>query len=586
MAVLKVIAGSCPGQIIELHGERCTLGRLPSCQIVLENGAVSRAHAQILESHGAFYLEDLRSRNGTQINGEPIQGKGRVELHHRDIISVCEVELRFLLKVTPDDSEPAQPEDEADAADGSPNAKKTLEATDTSPRPKASSTPRPPELVEDGEASSISSSFDVRSRAYPQVHVRPEAKLRAILEITDNLGGSLDIDVVLPRILESLFKIFPQADRGVVVLQDPSTGDFQIKAFRLRREGSELDSARISTTILREAIDKSKAVLCSDAAKDPRFLTESIANLRIRSFMCVPLPCRSLDVRGAIQLDTFSLAGMFSQDDLDLLASVCTQAALALDNVRMHQAAIKQRDLERELEFATQVQLGFLPSERPLIPGYSFSDHYSPAQRVGGDFFDYVALPGGRTAITVGDVAGKGVPAALLMARMYSDVRYMLLSQPTPADAVTKLNEGLSTGGLGHRFITFALLVLDPTAHTLTIVNAGHLPPLLRSKTNEVTSLGLNLSGLPLGIQPDLKYRQTTVKIASGETVLLYTDGVTEAMNHTNECYGSDRLAARLASAGGDVAAVVEAVIEDVESFGDGLAQRDDICLLCFERHA
>ncbi|MCY2962447.1 MAG: SpoIIE family protein phosphatase [Planctomycetota bacterium] len=571
MAVLKVIAGSCPGQIIELHGERCTLGRLPSCQIVLENGAVSRTHAQILESHGAFYLEDLRSRNGTQINGEPIQGKGRVELHHRDIISVCEVELRFLLKVAPDDSEPARPVDAADAAAGTPNAKKTLEATDTSPRPKAPSTPRPPELVEDGEASSISSSFDVRS---------------PILEITDNLGGSLDIDVVLPRILESLFKIFPQADRGVVVLQDPSTGDFQIKAFRLRREGSELDSARISTTILREAIDKSKAVLCSDAAKDPRFLTESIANLRIRSFICVPLPCRSLDVRGAIQLDTFSLAGMFSQDDLDLLASVCTQAALALDNVRMHQAAIKQRDLERELEFATQVQLGFLPSERPLIPGYSFCDHYSPAQRVGGDFFDYVALPGGRTAITVGDVAGKGVPAALLMARMYSDVRYTLLSQPTPADAVTKLNEGLSTGGLGHRFITFALLVLDPSAHTLTIVNAGHLPPLLRSKTNEVKSLGLNMSGLPLGIQHDLKYRQTTVKIAPGETVLLYTDGVTEAMNHTNECYGSDRLAARMGSAGGDVAAVVEAVIEDVESFGDGLAQRDDICLLCFERHA
>ncbi|RPI85390.1 MAG: serine/threonine-protein phosphatase [Planctomycetaceae bacterium] len=218
------------------------------------------------------------------------------------------------------------------------------------------------------------------------------------------------------------------------------------------------------------------------------------------------------------------------------------------------------------------------------MDGYLFCDYYEPAQRVGGDFFDYVPLPDGRIAISVGDVAGKGVPAALLMARMFSDVRYTLLSQPTPAEATTQLNQSLSTGGLGHRFITFALLVLDPLAHTLTIVNAGHLPPLARTKKNKVEPLGTANSGLPLGIQPDVVYRQSTVKLAPGTAILLYTDGVTEAMNRNNEIFGSARLSERLKSAEGDAEAIVESVIEEVETFCDGLAQRDDICLICIQR--
>lgn len=579
MAVLKVIKGSCPGQIFELPGERTVLGRLPNCQIVLDNGAVSRTHAQILESHGAYYLEDLRSRNGTLLNGESVQGRGRVELHAHDRIGVCEVELEFIPGSVIGDALTAP-------VDNDRRRTTTVDGYPVVGPPGGAEASKPPELSEEPDPSSILSSIEVKSSQFPRVHVRPEAKLRAILEIGENLAGTLKVDVVLPRILESLFKIFPQTDRGVVVLRDPVTEGFQIKAFRLRREGSELDTARISTTILREAIDKSKAILCNDALRDPRFLSESVSNLRIRSFMCAPLPCQAGGIQGAIQLDTFNLGSPFSQEDLDVLVALAAQAALALDNIRLHEAVLKQRDLDRELEFATQVQLGFLPSERPKIAGYAFSDYYEPAQRVGGDFFDYVPMPDGRIAVSVGDVAGKGVPAALLMARMFSDVRYTLLSQPTPAEATSQLNQGLSSGGLGHRFITFALAVLDPAAHTLTIVNAGHLPPLARTRKSKVEALGTANSGLPLGIQPDVEYRQSIVKLAVGATVLLYTDGVTEAMNRSQEIYGTARLAERLKTADGDAEAVVESVIEDVETFCDGLAQRDDICLICIQRQA
>src|SRR5262249_43316217 len=198
----------------------------------------------------------------------------------------------------------------------------------------------------------------------------------------------------------------------------------------------------------------------------------------------------------------------FTEDDLEVLTSVAAQAALSLENAHMHTAALRQRDYERDLDFATQVQLGFLPSERPRVEGYEFFDFYEAAQRVGGGFFDYVMLPEGRVAVTVGDVAGKGLPAALLMARIYSDTRYELLIKPTPADAMTSLNTIVCSSGLGHRFITLAMVILDPAAHLLTLVNAGHLPPLMRSRRGAVKPMGTDVSALPLGIQPGPKYRQ------------------------------------------------------------------------------
>lgn len=577
MAVLKVLEGSCPGQILEISGDRCTLGRLQSCQIVLDNPSVSRNHAQILRIQDVYFLEDLRSRNGTELNDNPIQGRGRLELHPGDRIRICDIELQFL-------NTPRGPRESGSSHPGS-KTESTGTVLAATPTLDPAPVPKVPVLGDEETRSpgNISSSFDIRSQPLPQLQVRPEAKLRAFLDIAESLRGALEVEAMLPRVLESLFRIFPQADRGVVVLEDPETREYQIKAYQLRRDEPEIDSARISTTILREVIDNQRAILSDNAPKDPRFLSESVANLRIRSVMCVPLPCQE-GLRGAIQLDSFQLGAMFSKDDLDLLAAVCVQAALALDNAQLHRSARERRGLERELQLATQVQLGFLPSERPQIPGYHFADHYAPAQSVGGDFFDYLPLPNGRLAITVGDVAGKGVSAALLMARMYSDVRSMLLSQPTPAQAITQLNRHLSGGGLGHRFITLGLAVLDPRRNTVTLVTAGHLPPLLRTPGHQVQQVGLDVAGIPLGIDPHVEYRQETLALDRGAALLLYTDGVTESMNKVRSCYGAERLAQQFACAHGDVEQVIETILDDVDQFSGEQPQSDDTCLICLTR--
>lgn len=582
MAVLMVVKGSCPGQLVELHGERMVMGRHPTCQIVLDNAAVSRNHAQILESHGTYYIEDLRSRNGTLINGKRIQG--RTEVKDGDEIRVCEVVLRFYEGLPPDSDATPVP----GIAGNVPGIQgRTHTMSDSDLADLASSGPFAGQMIDEGssDSSSIITSLDL-TKGGPRIAVRPEAKLRAVMEISQNLARTLKTEEVLPKILESLFKIFPQADRGFIVLKDLPSGNLRVRFVRMRRE-EQADSGRLSLTILKEAIEKGRAVLSADATSDKRFaLADSVASLKIRSVMCAPLVVQTGEALGAIQVDTLHHGAPFTEDDLEVLASVAAQAALSLENAQLHTAALKQHDYERDLDFATQVQIGFLPNQRPLVPGYDFFDFYEAAQRVGGDFFDYIPLPGGRIAISVGDVAGKGMSAALLMARIYSDTRYELLARPTPAEAMQSLNAGVCSSGIGHRFITMAFVVLDPKEHTLTIVNAGHLPPLVRTAKGQVKQIGTGASSLPLGIQPETVYSQAEVTIEPGDSVVLVTDGVTEAMDSKNEIYGTPRLTAFLKKAPAEAAPMGEAIVADVEAFCAGHAQRDDICLICFHRLA
>lgn len=581
MAVLRVIKGSCPGQLVELHGERMVMGRHPHCHIVLDNAAVSRNHAQILESHGSYYVEDLRSRNGTLVNGQRI--RGRTELHDGDQLKVCDMLFAFHAGGSSlGQTAPAETTLPGAPAHNDRQAATVHDDSFIQPSPRFMETQLADEPPSD--KSSIITTLELASSKHPRISVRPEVKLRAVMEIATNLARTLELDHVLPKILESLFNIFPQADRGFVVLKDPETEQLVIKAMRTRGDEESL-SARLSTTILKEAMGEGKAILSADATGDKRFnQSESVASLQIRSVMCAPLVGQAGDALGVIQIDTRDGRQHFSQNDLDVLTSVASQAALALENANLHASVLRQRDLDRELEFATQVQLGFLPTERPRLANYNFYDFYEAAYRVGGDFFDYVLLPDGRVAIGLGDVAGKGVSAALLMARVYSAARYELLTKPTPAAAMTGLNAVISSSGLGHRFVTLVFAVLDPVQHELTIVNAGHLPPLLRDSRSAIRKLAAEESGLPIGVKQDYDYRQTQHHLDPGDTVILFTDGVTEAMNGENDIYGMKRLTAFLKKAPADAEPLGEALVEDVERFCQGRPQHDDICLICFRR--
>jgi serine phosphatase RsbU (regulator of sigma subunit) len=342
---------------------------------------------------------------------------------------------------------------------------------------------------------------------------------------------------------------------------------------------------RISRTIVEEAMTTKKAFLSADAATDERFgMAQSIADFSIRSLVCAPMIGNDGEPIGVIQIDTLNQRARFTDEDMEVLAGVASQAAVAIDNAKMHEQVVAQRALQRDMELARQMQRTLLPSKPPQVPGYFFFDYYQAARQVGGDYFDYVQLPGGRYAVIVGDVAGKGVPAALLMARLSADVRFSLASEADPAKAVQQINEGFARHDWQDRFVTMIAAVLNPNTGELTMVNAGHMAPLLRQRGGSVEEIGEEAAGLPLGVAAGYEYQAYSHRLEPGDVVTMFTDGFSEAMNGERELYGLERLKKQISSPSLNVVDFGEHILEDVSRFVDGFDQSDDMCLVCFGR--
>ena len=328
-----------------------------------------------------------------------------------------------------------------------------------------------------------------------------------------------------------------------------------------------------------------EAILSADAASDVRFkAAESIVDFHIRSVMCAPLITSQGEVTGVIQIDTSDQRNRFSRDDLEVLASVACQAAIAVENAELHETAVRDQKRSRELEVAHDVLRGFLPSVAPRIEGYEFFHFYEPANELGGDYYDYIPLPGRRLAVVVADVSGKGIPASLLMARLSADVRYCLASEPSPAEAVAQLNRVFFSAGWEDRFVTLVLAVLDPLRHELTLVDAGHPPAYLQHAGKVIQAVDEADVRLPLGVMDDAEYVQVSHSLDPGDHLVLYTDGISEAMNEKNELYGFRRLHEQMATPCAGVAAYARSILGNVKQFVGKQAQTDDMCLVCLGR--
>ncbi len=287
---------------------------------------------------------------------------------------------------------------------------------------------------------------------------------------------------------------------------------------------------------------------------------------------------------GVIQIDTNNQRSKFSNEDLEVLAAVASQAAVAIDNARMHEFAVEQRALQRDLDLAARMQRALLPACAPEVPGYQFFDYYESARQVGGDYYDYVMLADGRFAVVLGDVAGKGVSAAILMARLSSDVRFSLASEKSPAAAVTKANHTFAQHDWADRFVTMIVAVVDPNTHRLTLVNAGHMPPLLRRAGGDVVEVGDEITGLPIGVMDEFEYESIDLELGPGDSLTMFTDGFSEAMNSARDLYGLERLAEQIKASVTDVEELGRQVLSDVRRFVGDFDQSDDMCLACFGR--
>lgn len=517
------------GQSFPIRGPTTVVGRAWDCDVVLSDPGISVRHAAVIQNDSGYVIRDLRSLNGTLLNGRRLVDD--TELRSGDRIGLPGVTLAF----------------EVDSGEASPE-----------------------------ETVAVVSSINLSAAG---TSVGAEAKLKAVLEISNNLGRTLDLVGVLPKILESLFSIFPQADRGFVILRDHQTGRLVTGAVRERRPSAS-GPPEYSRTVTEHALRNRMAILSADAVHDSRFdASQSVRQLHLRSVMCVPMFTQSGEELGAIQLDALYKNGQFAAGDLNVLACASLQAARALELANLHEE-------RRDFEAATRVQKSFLPSSRPQVPGLEFFDHYVAARHVSGDYFDYIRLPGDRLAIAVGDVTGKGFSAALLMARLSAATRFCLATEPTPAAALRALNAVMMQTGETGRFVTFVAVILDLRAFTLTIVNAGHPPPLrCRPGGGEPEELGVDAVGIPIGVLAH-PYEQSVAAFDPGDTIVMYTDGVTESRNAQREMYGAGRLRAVLRAQPGGSVQTGRRILDDLRRFSGERPLADDLTLVCFGRVA
>jgi sigma-B regulation protein RsbU (phosphoserine phosphatase) len=580
MANLKVIQGAFPGKQYDLETGRSVMGRSPDCEVVLDVAAVSRRHAVVTKENDQFFIEDMGSRNGTFVNGQRVVD--RTPLRNGDQVLICDMLMEFQhLTYAMESAGSVKPMGLVGPGPESSSLLGPIGGEDGSGS-AASETGVPSETG----MSTIMATLDVGTGNSSdwQISAKPEAQLMAIIEIANNLSKVLAFDEILPKLLDSLFKIFVQADRGFVIMRPKPEAPLVPVASKARRVNEETDM-RISRTVVQQAVDSKQAILSADAASDERFnMAQSIADFQIRSLICAPMLDSDGKPLGVIQIDTRDQRSRFTDQDLRVLVCVANQAAIALDNAKMHEDAIKQRALQRDLELARKMQQALLPAESPDVSGYHFFDFYESALQVGGDYYDYVLLADDRFAVVVGDVAGKGVSAGILMAKLSSDVRFWLVRETDAAKAMNEINAAFSRHAWDDRFVTMVVAVVDPHESTLTLVNAGHMPPLLRNSASEVLEVGGEQAGLPLGVIDDYQYESYQQNLVPGDLVTIFTDGFSEAMNSRKELFGLERLIELASTAEVASTQLGPYILSEVRKFAGDFPQSDDMCLVCFGR--
>ncbi len=550
MAHLLIRRGANPGQRIPLTKDTVVLGRSPDCEIPIPSPSTSRQHARLMYLHENWYIEDMLSRNGTYVNNQLI--KARTQLQKNDRIRICDFEVIFS-----DAPVPAGP------------ARVTAVAE-----------------VEVEEPESSSTLTSITTHGSKIFESQPPENLRTILLVGNRLITTLELDQLLPKIADNLFEVFSQADRCFLIFADETSGDLIQKLAQTRRPEDEA-SARFSRSIARRCLDSQQAFLSEDLSKDKRSLGENASDLLLRSVMCTPL-LEDDQAFGAIQLDTLDQTKKFTALDLKLLIGLANQAANALHNARLYQEMQKREQMERDLELAAQVQRSILPDRLPEFPGYQFFTHYASALEVGGDYFDFIPLTQQRLAVTLGDVAGKSVPAAILMAKLSSDVRSCLLTEPEAAAAISKLNAMLYRYlRQTDRWITLTAAVLDASNQVVTLVNAGQCTPLLyRYRSNSLQeAIAGQAAGVPLGVIETPAYGSAQVELQPGDSLLLFTDGVIDALNAQNQRFETQGISAALQGRGPFLPqSLGQEIVRAVEHHAAGHSQYDDITLLSFGR--
>lgn len=367
-----------------------------------------------------------------------------------------------------------------------------------------------------------------------------------------------------------------------------------------RRKNGELRAKYIEDALIAETIEPNegilgevaasgRSVLIKDALKDPRIIKHDDESLKIRSFMVVPLIFRG-QLSGVLAVANPISGRAFTDTEFSLAKSLGEQCALALQNAEAVSALLMRNKLEFDLRLASSIQRYLLPENLPQTASLEFAVKYLPQQLIGGDFYDFFKLPHGKIGVVIGDVSGKGIPAAILMALCQTKLRYIAMSGKSPAQTLCLLNSEMVHAMRSDMFITIIYLVIDPKSGEAKFARAGHEPPLLARADSDEAAQPLKSSGMALGMVSEELFDEVmedaSFKMNSGDVLVLYTDGLTEAANPEGGEFTAKKLAQTISTLRSRNANDLnDEIIKSVESFmGPGNKYGDDLTLLTVKK--
>lgn len=286
---------------------------------------------------------------------------------------------------------------------------------------------------------------------------------------------------------------------------------------------------------------------------------------------------------GILYLENNLIEGAFTPDRVEVLRLLSTQIAVSIENARYHEQGRELARMQEEFRLAATIQQELLPQTAPEISGYSICGRNIPALAVGGDYFDFIRMDESRLAVCIGDVSGKGLPASLLMANLQATLRGQTLLRSSPSECLRRANHLLHASTSPEKFATLFYAILDTSLHRLHYCNAGHEHPLLLRADGSSTLLAKG--GIGLGMLEDFAFEEESVDFGHGDLLLMYTDGITEAMDQRLEQFGRDRLLSLVLESRNHMAeSTVNAVIAAVNAHRNDWPQSDDITLVAVER--
>ena len=560
--------------MVKLDKLKLTIGRSSRNDICIGDPFASRLHAELRSEGDRVLLVDMGSANGTYLNGQRVNGTVKLEVG--DLVRIGETEIEYasgdqgmLSGATVFLSGPAVAALPAD--------------TITSPISNRSTS----DLLSSIQSGAISG--EMRLSSGQRAMLAPDASAgRDLLGIVSQVGIALlprtSLEDTLRMTIDLVFQAIP-AERGFLFLKEGDDLTCKIARGASRDALPTASQVQISRSITSRVLSEGASILTSDAMHDPRFQAQnSVVLSQIRSVMAVPL-FSGEETFGMIYVDN-PFNNRFTEEDLKVLTTIASVASIKIEHERLLEERLEKRRMEEELKVASEIQMRLQPVAPPKFDHWDMTGVSFPCREIGGDYYDFIQRSrDNRLVVAVGDVSGKGTGAALLMSSLHAAVRAQSQTRSTISEVMTDINRYIYENSPPNKYLTLFYGELDPDTGVLRYSNGGHNTPMLLRTSGEIVQL--DKGGLPIGLMQDATYQEDVVVFQPGDVLVIYSDGITESVNDTDEEFGETRLLEVVRhNINRSVSGIRDRIDEALSRFVGTTAPVDDMTLMIIKRTA